>query len=146
MSTFTRDIKMMALRRERKGLWAAFMRLLPPGFSRQTWAVAERFEYAVGSLENPSRIIIVPEGFEFDGASVPMILWPLFPMAHPDYIQAAALHDYLYQLGEDRREADLIFRQALGVLGMAAHWRWAFFIAVRIGGAFWWHIKKRKGA
>ena len=91
MSTFTRGIKMKPVQCARRGL----RRLLPPGLARPAWSVAERFDYAVGSLENPSATITVPEGFRFDGASVPLLLRPLFPMAHPDYIQAAALHDWL---------------------------------------------------
>lgn len=152
MSSFTKNIKMMAVAKRRTG----WRRLLPPGFIRPAWEVAERFEYAVGSLNNPSHIITVPEGFIFDGASVPMIFWPLFPMAHPNYIQAAALHDNLYSRQGDynpmgigwiesdddfltRRDVDDIFHEALGVLGMAAHWRFCFWIAVRIGGRSAWN-------
>lgn len=160
MSTFTSPMKLNAIRSRPRRFWPIIASILPPSFSRPTWAVAERFEYAVGSLDNPSMIITVPEGFEFDGASVPMLFWFLFPMAHPDYIQAAALHDYIYQNGGvcldhskskqylavlSRRDADNIFYEALGVLGMALHWRWSFWLAVRVGGALWWYLKKRKG-
>lgn len=154
MSTFTQNIKMEAVQARPIG----WRRWLPPGFTRPKWRVAERFEYAVDDLD---LTITVPEGFVFDGASVPMIFWPLFPMAHPQYIQASAMHDFLYSRGGrfdghlpwidqtdfplSRSEVDRIFCEALGVLGMAAHWRWAFWAAVRIGGAVWWPVKRKRG-
>lgn len=146
MSSFTAPMKIIAVRRQRRGL----ARLLPPGFFRPCYEVAERFEYAVGALHAPQAVIAVLEGFRFDGASIPLILRPLFPMAHPDYLQAACLHDWLYSHAGDwldetpyatalgthitRRFADDVFREALGVLGLPRHWRCAFWLAVRIGG------------
>lgn len=139
MSSFTKPIKIKAIRKQRKG-WRNFM---PPGLFWPQWEVAERFEYAVGGLTNPRRIIAVPEGFRFDGASIPLLLRPFFPVAHSDYLQAACVHDWLYQEGGDRRFADDVFYEALGVLGMAIHWRFLAWLAVRIGGAFWFQVKKR---
>ena len=41
-------------------------------------------------------VITIPEGFTFDGSSVPRFLWWLFP-SYGDFFFAALLHDYLYQ-------------------------------------------------
>lgn len=70
--------------------------------------------YRVGS-EDSDEIITVPTGFEFDGASVPMIFWRLIQRVEPQTISAACVHDYLYT--EGRRytlaKTDYIFYEAL---------------------------------
>lgn len=138
MSSFTSSLIVMAVPRTATGL----RRFLPPGFQRPRWEVWEGFRYAVGSLERPSEVIEVPDGFQFDGASVPLPFRMLVPMAHPDYIQAAALHDWMLESGRyTRRRCDQVFHEALGVLGMPGLWRGAMYAAVRIG-AIRWHARK----
>lgn len=53
----------------------------------------------------------VPSGFVSDGATVPRILWSVFPPAGP-YFWAAVLHDYLLKTGHNRLDADKQFRLA----------------------------------
>lgn len=61
-------------------------------------------------------LITVPEGFQFDGASIPVsamgiIGWP--------GVRAACLHDYLLEQPDWRREeADTVFREALAACGV----------------------------
>ncbi len=130
MSSFTRPCAILAIPTPPTG----WRRWLPPGWLRPCWQLAEGFRYAVGSLDAPSDVIEVPEGFIFDGASVPLPFRALVPMAHPAYIQAAALHDWMLESGRyTRRHCDRVFHEALGVLGMPAFWRWIMFAAVRIG-------------
>lgn len=75
--------------------------------------------------------IVVPAGFVSNGTSVPRILWSIFP-PHDYYVKAAILHDYLYNKGiGTRKEADLVFYEALGVLGMPKLLRKGFYYAVR---------------
>ncbi len=132
MSSFTESLVIMAVPGSIKGP----ARFLPPGFQRPRWEVWEGFRYAVGSFDAPAEVIEVPDGFQFDGASVPLPFRALVPMAHPDYIQAAALHDWMLESGRyTRRECDRVFFEALGVLGMAEPWRRIMFAAVRIGTA-----------
>lgn len=138
MSSFTDRLVIMAVPSKVQGL----RRFLPPGFQRPSWEVMEGFRYAVSDLDNPTEIIEVPEGFIFDGASVPLPFRLLVPMAHPDYIQAAALHDWMLESGRyTRRYCDHVFHEALGVLGMPDFWRGAMFVAVRLG-AVRWHARK----
>lgn len=138
MSSFTDRLVIMAVPSNAHGL----RRFLPPGFQRPRWEVMEGFRYAVGSLEHPDEVIEVPDGFQFDGASVPLPFRMLVPMAHPDYIQAAALHDWMLESGlYTRRRCDQVFHEALGVLGMPGLWRGAMFGAVRLG-ALRWHARK----
>lgn len=138
MSSFTERLLIMAVPSSPKGL----ARLLPPGWQRPRWEVWDGFRYAVSDLDNPTETIEVPEGFIFDGASVPLPFRLLVPMAHPDYIQAAALHDWMLESGlYSRKRCDHIFHEALGVLGMPKVWRGAMFAAVRLG-ALRWHARQ----
>ena len=115
-------------------------RLLPPGWQRPRWEVWGGFSYAVGDLDKPTETIDVPQGFIFDGASVPLPFRILVPMAHPDYIQAAALHDWMLESDlYSRKYCDHVFYEALGVLGMPQVWRSAMFAGVRLG-AIRWHL------
>lgn len=116
MSSFTRRLAVAAVTSPKTG-WAA---MLPPGFQRPSWEVLGGFRYLVSSADAPSEIIRVPAGFVFDGASVPLPFRLLLPMAHPDYIQAAALHDWMLKSGRyTRRYCDAVFHEALGVFGPA---------------------------
>ncbi len=138
MSNFTRACAILAIPTPPNG-WRCW---LPPGWQRPRWQLIEGFRYAVGSLDAPSEMIPVPRGFIFDGASVPLPFRALVPMAHPDYIQAAALHDWMLESGRyTRRYCDRVFHEALGVLGMPGLWRGAMFAAVRIG-AIRWHLRR----
>lgn len=128
MSSFTKPLAVRAVPKRPIG----WRRILPPGWHRPTWEVAERFEYAVGSLERPTIIYSVREGFRFDGASVPLLLRVFVPMAHPNYMQATALHDWMlvHLPPVARRFTDSVFFEALGVLGMPKPWQWALYLAV----------------
>jgi hypothetical protein len=138
MSSFTQPLIVTAVQGKPRG----WRRILPPGMQRPRWKIWIGFEYAVGDLDNPTEVITVPGSFVFDGASVPLPFRMLVPMAHPDYIQAAALHDWMLESGKyTRRYCDRVFHEALGVLGMPGLWRGAMFAAVRIG-AIRWHARR----
>jgi len=138
MSSFTAPLTVTALPAPARGA----ARLLPPGFQRPRWRVRSGFDYAVGSLDNPSEIVTVPGGYVFDGASVPLPFRAIVPMAHPNYMQAAALHDWMLTTGRyPRAFSDRVFHEALDVLGMPPVWRVALYGAVRIG-AVWWHVRR----
>jgi len=111
-------------------------RLRPPGLIPTKWAMARAMEYCAGSKDSDERYL-VPKGFPFDGASVPILLTILVPRSHSSYLGAAALHDHLYQNRRDtvpRNRADELFREAMMVLGL--HWFWAMILwrGVRAGG------------
>lgn len=55
---------------------------------------------------------IIPEGFIFDGASIPRIAWSLLGVTpyEPDIILASLVHDWFYTTHEIKREfADKVF-------------------------------------
>ena len=86
--------------------------------------------------------IVIPAGFESDGASVPRIFWRLiFPPTDTRAIRAAVFHDYIYRCqpeGWTRPDADSAFRRLLIEDGMERLRSWAAWIGVRIGGAWAW--------
>src|ERR1035438_5360681 len=56
------------------------------------WTVFKSFSYQSDILDS---VIIIPEGFSTDGASIPRLFWNIFIPTGP-YFQAAVIHDYLY--------------------------------------------------
>jgi hypothetical protein len=81
-----------------------------------------------------SKGITVPFGFVTDFASVPRLLWSLFPPIGR-YGYAAVFHE---QHGMTRKEADLVFRDTMDELGVPAWKKLTLYSAVRLfGGAAW---------
>jgi hypothetical protein len=110
----------------------------------------ETLEYRVGS-EDSDEVIRVPVGFETDFASIPWGLWNLFPPLGL-WARPAIIHDFLYDRGGvlpsktySRKEADMIFREAMSVVGVPAWRREVMFMAVRLGGGAGWKdpLKRR---
>lgn len=111
----------------------------------QRWALTEPFEFASIVTES---IIRVPVGFVTDFASVPRILWNLFPPAGP-YGKAAVIHDWLYQTRDAgthkvwRDEADAVLREGMQVLGVSMVTRWFIYAGVRVGGGPPWNRARK---
>lgn len=85
--------------------------------------------------ERADYLIVVPAGTEMNLTSIPRPLWSVWPPHSPKYAPGAAVHDYLYATKPlSRRQADLIFRDAMKVLGVPWWQRSAFYFAVRAGG------------
>lgn len=112
--------------------------------------VLESFVYRVRETGEEIR---VPVGFETDWASIPWGLWNFEPPFGRS-AKAAVVHDFLYATkgtgvwGPNRyieraepytrAEADDIFRQAMGVLGVPLIKRRLMWSAVRLGGWKGW--------
>lgn len=97
------------------------------------WRLAEPFDYYTDIL--PVRTLIrVPVGTITDLATVPRILWAVFP-PHGRYAKAAIVHDYLYDRAlYNKATADAIFNEAMCVLGVSRWRRWFVYQAVRLFG------------
>lgn len=92
--------------------------------------LVEPFEYHVHSL-NSGDVITVPEGYCTDFASVPRIFWSIIPPIGL-YGKAAVIHDYLCdEQTRTRKEADLIFREAMSVLKVSPLQIFSMYYAVR---------------
>ena len=112
------------------------LKLAPSGSKH--WALLEDFQRGD---------IVVPEGFRFDGASIPRGLWSL--VGHPlngKHIKAAVVHDYLYFLGGDKEDkifADKMFLRHLKQNGVSKTRRMLMYWAVKYfgSGSFRWRVK-----
>jgi len=106
--------------------------------------------------------ITVPRGFEYDGASVPRLLWGVTGLRPDGLIRAAALvHDFVYafrgdlpprgfeiyvdnsfwaecQLEIDRAWADRLFNRIMRESGVGRTRRWLAYSGVRAGGWLAW--------
>ncbi len=92
--------------------------------------------------QDPRPIVVsieIPEGFETDFASIPRILWPLFPPDGP-WLEASIVHDYCYreQVPFSRFFADALFRELMARYGVPRWRRVLFYYAVRLCGWLWW--------
>lgn len=100
----------------------------------QSWKILETFIYWRED-EGAGDPVLVPEGFITDGASVPKILWSIFPPVGDLYSKAAVIHDLMYQAELfDRATCDKIFLEAMAVLKVPRWKRWSMYTAVRLAG------------
>lgn len=106
----------------------------------RVWRIEHDFTYEVGE-KGSGRNITVPRGFITDGASVPRVLWWLFP-AWGSYSRAAVIHDLLCHLvhagfphpeAPTRYAADRVFLEAMEVCGTGPITRRIMYWSVRFG-------------
>lgn len=121
MSSFTNDLIVRVTSRQVNG--------------RTVYIIEKEFQYSVGSLEAPSEIILVPVGYETDFVSIPWWARTFINNAHR--AKAAVVHDCLLTnidngCGRDPKQADRIFREALGVLGAGVVERNVYYWGVRL--------------
>ena len=104
----------------------------------KSWVILEEFKYCVGS-EDSEDVINVTEGFVTDFTSVPRLFWFFIPR-WGKYGNAAVIHDWLYwkQDGKDRKQADDIFLEGMGVLNVSAWQKTAIYYGVRMFGWIAW--------
>ena len=101
-----------------------------------TFTLLEGFSYSSESI-GANITVHVPKGFVTDFASVPRILWWLFP-PHGRHGKAAVIHDYLYLLVRkgkySRVVADSIFLSAMKELEVPLWRRYTMYLGVRLAG------------
>ena len=86
---------------------------------------------------------VVPAGFITDFASVPRILWWIFP-PYGEFTKAAVVHDYLYDCGYvSRGDSDGIFRRIMRELHTRITRRWLMWLGVRALGWLAYGRKKQ---
>ncbi|MBS1538462.1 MAG: DUF1353 domain-containing protein [Bacteroidetes bacterium] len=87
---------------------------LNPADDGKHWILLEPFSYAVGTPDSDD-VITVPMRFVTDFASIPRLVWFVFP-PWGKYGKAAIVHDYLYSTGlKTRKESDSIFLEIMQV-------------------------------
>lgn len=107
------------------------------------WQITELFVYYIGTpndkILTEGHPVFVPKGFITDGASVPRMLWWLFPPVGDRYSKAAVLHDFMYSTQMfGRSRADKIFLEAMEALGVSWWKRRTLYSAVRVFGHAAW--------
>jgi hypothetical protein len=122
------------------------------------WKVTSPFEYCIGSADSTIKVVI-PTGFFTDFASVPRVLWSLFPPTGV-YGKAAVVHDWLYQTPSltdydfkdpaeswdiTRKECDDILKEAMEVLTVGLWTCRMVYSGVRMGGWKPWNEYRSKG-
>ena len=108
---------------------------LGPGQYRLARPLVYRERINGGGIE-----VTVPAGFETDFASIPRLLWGLYP---PDgsYALPAVAHDYLYRrCGCSRFLADAMFRDMMRAERVPLVRRMLIYYAVR---CFGWLFRRR---
>lgn len=109
----------------------------------KTWIILCDFGYEVG-VEGSGDVISVPIGTYTDFASIPRLLWAIFPR-WGKYGNAAVIHDWMYwNQPRSRREADDIFLEGMEVLEVPKWKRNTIYYAVRWFGCFAWRANQRK--
>ena len=88
------------------------------------------------------KTLVVPAGFESDGASVPRFLWgSVSPQIHPATLRGAVAHDFIYRnqpTGWTRKEADELFYDLIREDGLAWWTAQKAYWGVRLfGGGAW---------
>ncbi len=118
--------------------------LVSPLPNGRTWIIRKDFGYDVGQ-EGSDDVINVPIGFNTDFASVPRIFWSILPQ-WGKYGNSAVIHDYLYYTQtRTRKEADDIFREAMGVSKVRPLTIFVMYWLVRLFGCFAWKGHWKRG-
>lgn len=108
-----------------------------------TFTLLTEFDYELGALGS-GRTIRVPAGLVTDFASVPRLLWNIFP-PWGKYGKAAVLHDFMYQRQEFTKTfSDAIFLEAMEAIGVGWLTRTLIWNGVRFGGFVAWDQHKRE--
>jgi hypothetical protein len=99
------------------------------------WVVTKGFSYGPH---------VIPIGFTFDGASIPIGLRWLFPHGGNKFAPAC-LHDYLYRTGVvSKEEADRLFLSAMLENGVKPWKAKSMYHAVRLCGGPAWRKRRRE--
>jgi len=115
-----------------------------PGMFR----VTRGFSFYLGdkdSKRSTGMKITVPRNFETNFASVPRILWSIFPPYDPKYGKSACLHDYMYskQMFGSQKVCDSIFLHSMRILGANSLKAWLMYKAVDLFGKKAWDACKK---
>ena len=100
------------------------------------WRLNKTTTYHVGGYPSPvGWLIVVPEGFVCDLASVPRV-WQWL-VDRDGLAQSAVLHDYLLELGVSRVVADACFYEASRASGVGVAQASMAYLAVSL-----WSVRK----
>lgn len=98
----------------------------------RNWLLTTSFTFGSAVLE---RVVEIPAGFVTDFASIPRLLWNIYPPTGA-YGKAAVVHDYLYRTAyyATRAQSDQVLLEAMTELGVGLWTRRVIYRGVRMGG------------
>lgn len=118
---------------------------------RMIWRLLEPFTYHSSKFGS----IHIPAGFEWDGASVPRILWSYLDPEDPCVLRASLVHDWLYSIAGrfalraplTRENSDEVFREVM-ILDDARPRQAAvaFWVVRAFGGSHWDKVEREEAA
>ena len=121
--------------------------MIPTILLIKSYSKYDRFQVAQDvNIEIAGRTFTIPAGYETDFASVPQILWSIFP-PHGKAAIPALIHDFMYdhqifaqELGHEnaRRLADTYFLIHMTETGVPKWQRLLYYWAVRLFAKGWW--------
>lgn len=94
--------------------------------------------FEVGYLQHGVRYFEIPQGFMFDGASIPKFAWSIIGSPFTGkYYNAGLMHDYFYRTGiVTKKEADELFYVKMRQDGVGYIKANLMFAAVKMFGGF----------
>ena len=110
----------------------------PEGKNLKYRRLTRDFNFSIENID-----FTIKEGFWWDGASIPQILWSILGDPWEEHVACAALvHDVLYATQIFPREyADKIFYEINALNGMGVIKNNLFYTGVRVGGKVAWDGK-----
>jgi Protein of unknown function (DUF1353) len=101
------------------------------------WELVEdyKIDLSISSLLSKKITVVIPRGFITDLDSVPRV--PVLYEIYKGRTRIAALiHDFLYRMGCEKSASDVTFLYCMGLEGVANHYRYPIYWAVKYFG-FW---------
>ena len=101
------------------------------------------FEFSLNGI-----VSSIPKGFQFDWASIPQVLWGIFPKMGL-HSWGTLIHDWLYKTQEFNNKpcskafADVVFREVMKYYGVSLWRRNTMYYAVRIFGQSAWKTNRK---
>jgi hypothetical protein len=121
------------------------LQIKPVDGKDMVWELLAPFRYWIDELHDGT-VIEMPIGARTDFASIPRIFWNILP-PWGKYGKAAVIHDWLYKTGVfDRKKCDVIFLEAMNVLGVNYITRYTMYYGVRAGGWYAWDKHRAEGS
>ena len=133
-----------------KGFWKGILMWL---LSTRNWVILEDWKYKLNGVE-----YVIPQGFQFDGASIPKFLRAFFSPVGV-LLMGGLVHDYAYKyaalnptskkepiLMVDQKKADQIFRDICIEVNGFYFMNYLAYWSLRLGGFVAWngHRKREK--
>jgi hypothetical protein len=88
----------------------------------------------------------IPAGFRTDLDSIPRWVPFLYAILKHRAIESSVLHDYLYSIGHDKKQADLIYRQAMKLTKVNPAIREIIYLGVKLFGWCWYDRVGKEGS